>query len=471
MAEEQTRQEEREQSLRAGLSQLSLVEHALCPLDARGALHGPLTHECRYRYADSEKRMRTAKVRVDCLAGLTPADEFYLWGLLALAFGQASPSFDFQATPHYCLRKLGVIAGGSKGGKSYRLFRESLRRLAAVHYQNDRFYDPIRREHRAVAFGFLSYSLPLDPDSSRLWRIVWNPLFFEYCRAAGGRLSFDLDTYRELAPASRRLFLLLQKIFWRRSVTPSFDLRHLAVDVLGFTAGLPTKTLKAKITRCAGELAGREVITLSAAETLFEKKAKGEYGVRFQRGAHFRRTRRVMPRQTPIDSPLCDPLRAIGFAPQEMARLLKEHPVERLQLWADVTLAAIERKGVSFFKRSPQAFLLDNVRRAAAGERTPPDWFLALRSEELRRRTDSSTRETDTGRVFAFPDRADDGPGLAELISRMTAQFLAAGQSEEQADQNARRFAKASADGRREGRQVDVSDPNRMGASKRGPAR
>ncbi len=43
--------------------------------------------------------MRTSKVRVDCLDGLPLGDEFYVWGLLALTFGQSSPSFDSQATP------------------------------------------------------------------------------------------------------------------------------------------------------------------------------------------------------------------------------------------------------------------------------------------------------------------------------------------------------------------------------------
>ena len=45
-----------------------------------------------------------------------------------------------------------------------------------------------------------------------------------------GRLSFDLDTYRSLDAASRRLFLLLQKVFWRRKVSFVFDVRHLVVD-------------------------------------------------------------------------------------------------------------------------------------------------------------------------------------------------------------------------------------------------
>jgi hypothetical protein len=138
------------------------------------------------------------------------------------------------------LRKLGLISPDSKGGKSYRLFRDALRRLSAVRYQNERFYDPIRQEYRSVSFGLFSYSLPLELDSPRAWRIVWDSLFFEYCSAAASQLSFDLETYRQLDHASRRLFLLLSKVFWRRPLSPHFEVRYLAVNVLGFSANLAT---------------------------------------------------------------------------------------------------------------------------------------------------------------------------------------------------------------------------------------
>ena len=131
-----------------GVGQLSLVEHALCPLDSRASLRDNLRHESEYRYTDAKGRIQTARVCVHSPAGLSPGDEFYLWGLLALTFSQPEPSLEFQATPHFCLRKLGLIAADSKGGKSYRLFRDALRRLSAVRYQNERFYDPIRGEHR-----------------------------------------------------------------------------------------------------------------------------------------------------------------------------------------------------------------------------------------------------------------------------------------------------------------------------------
>ncbi len=148
-----------------GRAQLSLVEHALCPLNAATSLGGPNIHESRYWYTDQNRHRKQARVRVACPDGLSPTDEFYLWGLLSLTFSQPRPSADFYATPYYCLRQLGYIGPreAKTGGKNYVLFRSAISRLSTVSYRNDHFYDPLRGEHRDVGFGFLSYSLPLDP--------------------------------------------------------------------------------------------------------------------------------------------------------------------------------------------------------------------------------------------------------------------------------------------------------------------
>jgi hypothetical protein len=73
------------------------------------------------------------------------------------------------------------------------------------------------------------YSLPLDPGSSRAWRFAWDPIFFEFCSAAAGALRFDFATYRSFDPATRRLYLLLKKVFWRSDSSPDFDLHDLAL--------------------------------------------------------------------------------------------------------------------------------------------------------------------------------------------------------------------------------------------------
>jgi hypothetical protein len=372
-------------STRHGLSQLTLVEHSLCPLDARTSLKENFSHACEYRFMDPERGASTARVKVAAYEGLSAHDEFYLWGLLGITFAEAEPSFDLHVTPHYCLRHFDMIDANSKGGKSYRLFRESIRRLSAVRYQNDRFWDPITREHRQVSFGFFSYSLPIDPESSRAWRIVWDPLFFEICQGAGSQLGFDLATYRELDPASRRLFLLLKKVFWRRETSPRFDLIQLAVDVLGFSPDIDTCDLKKKVRRSAEHLLAAGIIEPPAEKgSWFTRRAKGVYAVQFQRGPNV--NGRKTPRAATLtDSPLHDPLRSIGFDDRAISQILSQYSPPLIRLWSDITLAAIEHKGVRFFRRSPQAYFLDGLRKASSGVRTPPDWFHDIRkAEELR---------------------------------------------------------------------------------------
>lgn len=121
----------------SGRAQLSLVEHALCPLDPAASLRDHLVHGTTYGYRDRKGHLVMANVRVTCPSGLSAADEFTLWGLLALTFSQQEPSTEFHATPYYCLRQLGLIeSNGSKGGSDHRLFRETVRRLARVIYEN-----------------------------------------------------------------------------------------------------------------------------------------------------------------------------------------------------------------------------------------------------------------------------------------------------------------------------------------------
>lgn len=358
-----------------GLTQLSLVEHALCPLNARASLRPALVHESAYRYTNTRGERQTARVRVVCPDGLSSADEFYLWGLLALTFAQQSPSPDFHATPHYCLRELGVLSEGSKGGKSYRLFRESLGRLAGVRYENDQFFDPLRKEHRQVAFGLLGYSLPIDPNSCRAWRIVWDAQFFEFCQATGGSLRFDLARYRRLDPASRRLMPLLQKVFYRRRDSPRFDLRELAVDVMGFSDSLSLSKLIRKLERVASAL--REAGVIAGAPSFEQRGAN--WCVRFTRGKSLQ-----APSAAGVGapSPLLEPLGRIGLDDADARRLVRRYKVEQVRLWSDVTLAAMETRGRGFFRKSPAAYLVDNLKAAARGERTAPDWFVATRKRE-----------------------------------------------------------------------------------------
>lgn len=372
----------------SGVAQLSLVEHALCQLDTRQSLRPQQRFETGFFYSDAERNRRFADVSVGAAFGFSPADEYYLWGLLALTFNQPQPSRVFHATPYFCLRKLGF----GDSGKHYAEFRGALDRIAGLSYLCSAFYDPVRRERRRVGFQFLSYSLPLSDDSSRAWEFTWNDTFFEHCAAAGGKLFFDLtsDAYRRLDPASRRLFLLLHKVFWRRAESPRYDVRHLAVQVLGFSAERPMFKLKYDVTRCIERLVASELITMPpgilSPAGLFQKRSAGQYSLRFFRGPYFEkdhlaRAAHASPAKL-SDLPLYDPLKAIGFEDRMIRWIVRKFKPGRVQMWTDITLAKLEREGRGSFSASPQAFFIDNLKT----ERTKPDWYLELKKEEVEAR-------------------------------------------------------------------------------------
>jgi len=434
-----------------GHAQLSLVEHALCPLDAMDSLGGPRIFDSEYSFTDGNRHRCRARVRVACPEGLSPTDEFYLWGLLSLTFSQPTPSPDFYATPYYCLRYLGCIdpAEERSGGKNYALFRASVSRLSGVSYRNDRFYDPIRGEHRDVGFGFLSYSLPIDPGSSRAWRFAWDPIFFEFCSAAAGSLRFDFATYRSLDPASRRLYLLLKKIFWRSEISPEFDVSDLAVNVLGFSAQSPVWELKRKLRRSVEVLASHRVVRLPEGEAhsnaIFSKCGVGRYSVRFHRGSHFDR-----PSSTssfhPADSPLYDPLSSIGLDDGTVRYVLKSFDSRHIAECADMTLAAKERFGGTFFKKSPQAYFIDNLKAQATRNRTPPDWWQEMRKEEERRRWQANHEGRTPSKRFdeAFEAylKTEAREAFDRVMDRVFQDLKAGGQTEADARQNAVHFTR-----------------------------
>lgn len=378
-------------TLRAAVGQLTLIEHCLCPLDARVSLQENFVHNSSFAYSKNKQRQK-ASVRVSCPGGLSSEDEFYLWGLLSLTLSQPKPSANLYATRHYCLRQLGKIDSQRRGGRQYQQLAESLERLSLVSYRNDAFYDPNRGEHRRVSFGFLSYSLPMDEESLRTWHIAWDPIFFEYCLAARSVLAFDFDVYAELDAASRRLFLLLHKLFWRYRETPAIDIRELGTNVLGFSESLKPAELKARIGRSVERLRERGVV---AEPVDFQKMNKGVYTVRFIKGSYFNR-KVQRPTSNRIESTLAEPLRSIGFADHEIQRILHKFNEHLVQQWSDVTLAALEHQGRTFFKRSPQAFFMHNVQQAAQGTRTPPDWWVELRKRE--RQAQANVRDSEPER-------------------------------------------------------------------------
>lgn len=341
----------------AGFGQLSLIEHALCPLDRQMSLAENLVHRAEYRYSDAKRIRRTAKARVFCPLGLSASDELYLWGLMALTLSQPEDRNDLVATPHWCLKQLGIVdTGSNRGGEQYRLFRDALRRLSVSSYICNAFYDPVRSEHREVSFHFFSYSLPIDLASSRAWKISWDSTFLELAKHGASHLRFDLELYRQLDPASRRLFLFVSKIFYRRAVLPQFDLRYLAVEVLGFSSRVATRDLRMKVSRSLKRLDEAGVVS----DSDVTRVAKSHYVVNARRGMYFNRSSDSDPRRQELQ-PVLESLVDLGFDMAAARGLIRRYPIRLLEEWTDITQAKVERHGLKSFRKSPMAYLVDSV--------------------------------------------------------------------------------------------------------------
>ena len=374
---------------REGIAQLSLLETALWPL--QGGKLPSHKFETAYSYM-TPAGQKIASVTVRAPMGLQVIDEYVLWGLLGATLSWKDPDPVLLATPYWMLRHLGLQTGGYQ----YSELRDSLLRLAITSYQNTAFYNPETHEHEYAAFQFLSILLPTvggvgeRVDNERSWRIEWNPAFFRFCRATGGNLLFDLDLYRTLTPASRRLFLKLKDRFWRtKRVFLNVD--DLTTNGLGFSANRPLYKRKFDLTNCIRELLENQVITLGRGQTdpreLFIKRGKGSYVVVFYEGQYFRQPsaeRTIRQKNAIFDHPLFEPLRTVGIDTPAIRRLLKTFSHGVIKRWIRVTEAAMHEnpRGFSGFSASPAAFLIDGVQN----NRTPPNWFHAHEKRQEHRR-------------------------------------------------------------------------------------
>ncbi len=376
---------------REGIAQLSLLETALWPL--KGGPRDAATFDTAYTFKSGEEK-REANVTVYAPRGLQAIDEYILWGLLGTSLSHQKPEPTLLATPYWLMKRLGMDTGGFQ----YDQLRASLERLALVAYQNTAFYNPVTQQHERVALHFFSSYLPTrgrgdEVDPERAWRIEWSPMFFQMCQATGGTLLFDLDLYRELTPAARRLFLKLKDRFWR-SKRVFMNVDDLTIHGLGFSADRPIKKRKFDLTACIRELLQHGIIELGRGQTdprqLFLKRGKGLYVVQFFEGKYFRRPlaeRTQSQMQAIADDPLYQPLRTIGIDEAGIRRVFKQCSRGLIQRWIRVTDAAQHEQPHGFpgFKTSPAAFFMDAIQN----ERMPPDWIYAHEKEQKRRQWDS----------------------------------------------------------------------------------
>ena len=381
---------------REGIAQLSLLETALWPLKA-GLRNSP-KFDTKYSFKVGPET-RQASVSVYAPLGLQSIDEFVLWGLMGMSLSHKQPDPVFMATPYWIIQQLGM----SIGGFQYDQLRASLERLAVVAYQNTAFYNPVTQQHERVTLHFFSSYLPTrgrgaEVDTERAWRIEWSPMFFQMCQATGGTLLFDLDLYRKLTPAARRLFLKLKDRFWR-SKRVFLNVDDLTIHGLGFSADRPLKKRKYDLTGCIRELLDHGIIELGRGHSdlndLFLKRGKGVYVVQFFEGDYFRRplSERTTTQQRAIASdPLYQPLRAIGVDEAGIRRAFKQCSRGLIQRWIRVTDAAIHEQPHGFpgFKTSPAAFFMDAIQN----ERMPPDWIYAHEKERKRHEWEAERHTT-----------------------------------------------------------------------------
>ncbi len=303
-----------------GMSQVSLVETALSPLDYQPDT--PIRHVSDYFYIDRERKRRKASVVVSAPGGLSPTDELTLYGLLAITFADAKPVLELTATPHFLCRQLGLPVGGDH----YDRLRESIHRLSLVHYHNTAWWDRQKSEHRDIGFHFLSHDLPTKVNekvrAKEPWTIIWNPLFFRLLVHSQGFVWFDFVTYRDLKqPAARRGFLLLQKIFHHRETTPRFDLRSFAVHQLGYSPNLELKSIRQKICKIIEIWQDLGIVAKNSdMELFFQKESPGKWSLCLPRGERFEQKnhRPWLYTKQPQEHPAWDLLTELGLTPHEI---------------------------------------------------------------------------------------------------------------------------------------------------------
>lgn len=363
---------------REGVAQLSLLETALWPL--AGGPRPDNTFQSTYQFATAAG-MKSATVTVRAPLGLQPFDELVLWGLLGATLQRFTDCSTLLATPYWMLKQLRSPIGGF----AYDQLQQSLLRLAVASYHNTAFYNPETKEREQVAFQFLSFLLPTvggvgeSVDTARGWRVEWNASFLRFVRATGGNLLFDLDLYRELSPAGRRLFLKLKDRFWRKK-RAMMNVDELTVQGLGFSAERSLAKRKYDLLRIIAELLDHRIIELGRGQTdpeqLIFRRSKGLYIASFFEGEYFRQPfskRATTQKNAKLEHPLHEPLHTIGVDGPGIDRLFRDYKPSVIQRWVRVTDAALHEKPRGFrgFRSSPAAFLIDGVQNG----RMPPDWF------------------------------------------------------------------------------------------------
>lgn len=402
-----------------GMSQVSLVETALSPLDYQPGT--PLRHVSEFAYYDSDRQRRTGTVTVKAPGGLSPTDELVLYGMLAITFADPKPVAELTATPHYLCRQLGLPIGGDH----YDRLRESVHRLSEVVYRNSAWWDRQRGQHRDVGFHFLSHDLPATSESRddpgrEPWTILWDPLFFRLMDTSRGFVWFDFETFRALKnPAARRGYLLLRKIFHHRETTPRFDMCAFATQQLGYAAGLEPKSIRQKLKKLIAIWQEQGIVEADTdPDTFFERRGPGQWTLILRRGPRFAdpASRPNLSTARAADHPSYEILSHLELTHQEIVEIqtrYRDNPIYVVR--AAQTARSVQRQ--SGVASDARAIFLEYLDRMAAGA---TEITAGAEQDRSRKIYEQRRREAEDRWKIASPE--EEVP-IAEAAVRLTFEF------------------------------------------------
>jgi hypothetical protein len=255
---------------------------------------------------------------------------------------------------------------------------------------------------------------------------VWDPTFFGLIRDPRASFRFDFATYRALNEAARRAFLLLAAHSHRGRPAPTFDLRGLAVDGLGY-AEHEIKILRQKLGPVLRELADRGVIRAATdPEEFYARRGPGRWDIRLPRGPRLRGLVAAgKPAAEIADHHAYGLLKRSGLPGDEIARAFADHHPTALIRIARLTFAALSQgrcKGParryfeSHLRRGPSLpwWYTEVIRKAQFVDRT----FITLDRDEY-----SDRVEYEYERLDAFADWPLREPSVAERCRILRATF------------------------------------------------
>jgi len=260
------------------------------------------------------------------------------------------------------------LLGWRDEGRSYRRLEQSLKRwLGVTLYYENAWWDKVRKRWADAHFHLLDdvvlYRRPgrhagaadkhgdAAPSS-----FTWNEIVFQSFQA-GFLKRLDLDVYRSLKLAvAKRMYRFLDKRF-HFSSTLRFNLAVFACEHIGLSRRYDAGQLKRRLNPAIAELERAGYLTPLPAAARYHRLRRGDWEVVFVRAPKLRKVGRPMKPMSDLERGLVER----GVTPAAAARLVRQHPAERIQGKMAV-FDALRQKGDRRISRNPAGFLVQSIR-------------------------------------------------------------------------------------------------------------